>query len=192
MINLKLMKVFALVILVFLLSIWGLPSYHSQSEFLQENKQTEQKDQEKAEEESEDDWMTKRMKEGDTLYDVLGITDALPTTFDLFLIWLLPVFVLVSIIFLVVILSRRRHQRAMAMIEKGIISEVEKQKYLPKPFNWRLITALIGLVLVLGGIGLSLFMIGEEGIEKWHLGTIPLFVGIAFLIFNQFYYKKRE
>ncbi len=60
------------------------------------------------------------MNEGENMLDILGVSDLMPTTFDLILLWLIPVSMIIGVIFLVVILNRRRHQRIMAMIEKGI------------------------------------------------------------------------
>ncbi len=199
MINYRLFKLALVVVILCLISVWGIPSFAFDSSSLtpergvifQEEKQVEKKDQDKQKQEKDvGDAMARRMDEGEDMFDILGISDLMPTTFDLILLWLLPVMLIIGIIFLIVILNRRRHQRIMAMIEKGVYKEGELAKYQPKPYNWKLITSLIGLVLLLGGVGLSLFMIGESGIEQWYVGTIPLLIGVAFLIFNRIYYKN--
>lgn len=200
MTNFKLFKIVLVVVILCLVSTWGIPSYRLDSSsptpdrghVFQEDQQVEKKDQEKTKEEQKDlgDTLTRRMDEGEDMMDILGVSDLMPTTFDLIILWLIPMSMIIGVIFLVVILNRRRHQRIMAMIEKGVFKEGELAKYQPKPYNWRMLTSLIGLVLVLGGIGVSLYMIGLNGIEQWYTGTIPLLVGVAFLIFNRIYYKN--
>lgn len=194
MTGVKILKLAVIIIVFVLLTAWGIPAQANPVKVNEQVAQkTEQKaEKEKAEEQKEEDWMTSRMKEGESMFEILGIDEVMPTTFDLFLLWLLPALIIVALLVLIVIFSKRRHQRAMAMIEKGAYQDKDITKYMPKPYNWRLITALTGLVLVLGGIGLSLFMIGEKGIEKWHTGIIPLFVGVAFLIFHLVYFKNKE
>jgi len=201
MTNFKLFKLCIVLVILCLVAIWGIPSPALDSSSLtpdrghvfQEDQQVEKKEQEKPKQEEDfGDALTRRMNEGEDMFDILGISDLMPTILDLFLLWLLPAMFIIGIIFLVVILSRRRHQRIMAMIEKGVFKEGELAKYQPKPYNWRLLTLLFGLVLVLGGIGYSLFMIGQDGIEQWYVGTIPLLIGVAFLIFNRIYYKTKE
>ena len=202
MINFKILKLAIVVVILCLIAVWGIPSpvYDSLSPasdsgtVFQEEQKVEKKEQEKSEQKEEDvgDAMARRMSEGEDMFDILGISELMPTTIDLILIWLLPVMIIIGIIFLIVILNRRRHQRIMAMIEKGVFKEGELAKYQPKAYNWKLLTALFGLILLLGGIGFSLFMIGQEGIDQWYWGTIPLLVGAAFLIFNRIYYKNQD
>lgn len=199
MTNFKLFNLVLVVVILCLVSTWGIPSHRLDSSsptpdggrIFQEDQKVEKKDQDKTKKEEDfGEALTRRMSEGEDMFDIFGISDLMPTTFDLVLLWLIPMSVLVSVIVLVVILSRRRHQRIMAMIEKGVFKEGELAKYQPKPYNWRLLILLTGLVLVMGGIGYSLFMIGQDGIEQWYVGTIPLLVGVAFLIFNRIYYKN--
>lgn len=201
MINIKLIKIVLVVVILCLVSTWGIPSHAvdntspilERRHVFQEDPQVEKKDQDKTKkEENLGDTLKKRMDEGENMMEILGVSDMMPTTLDIILLWLLPVFVIMSVIFLVVILNKRRHQRIMAMIEKGVFKEGEMAKYQLKSFNWQLIFMLTGLILLLGGIGFSLFMIGQHGIQKWHYGTIPVLVGAAFLIFNRMYYKNKE
>ena len=203
MTNFKLFKLAVVVVILCLFSVWGIPAHAFDSSSLtpdrghvfQEEQQAEKKEQDKtkaAEQKDLGDTLQRRMDEGEDMMDILGVSDLMPTTLDLFLLWLIPAMIIIGAIFLVVILSRRRHQRIMAMIEKGVFKEGELAKYQPKPYNWRLLTMLFGLVLVLGGIGYSLFMIGQDGIDQWYVGTIPLLIGVAFLIFNRMYYKNEE
>ena len=73
--------------------------------------------------------------------------------------------------------------RVMALIEKG--------QFERKPFNikWELFFLFIGLILTLVGIAVSIFMISLHGLHSWTItgGVIPLFIGIAFLIFYKLY-----
>ncbi len=203
----RVLKLTVILVLVGFIAAWGVPSYTSVTSMsgagtdavLQEGEQAKPQEETKPQEQDktadkkdEGTWMDERLREGDDLMDVLGVTDLMPSTFELFLLWLFPVIIVIGIVFLIVILSKRKHQRTLAMIEKGAFKEEDIAKYKPKSYNWRLIVALIGLVLVLGGVGVSLFMVGQQGIQKWYWGVIPTFVGAAFLIFNRIYYKNKE
>lgn len=169
----------------------------------QEKTADQQKEQEKekpAEEQKEEDHMgkamTKRMEEGESLFDVIGIPSVeefMPTAFELFLLWLIPFSVIAGIIVMVVIISKRRHQRILAMIEKGILPSAEAVKqHRASQFRWDIFLLLTGLILGLGGIGVSLFMMGHKGLDQWYTGTIPLLIGVALLIFYQIFFRKKD
>jgi hypothetical protein len=48
------------------------------------------------------------------------------------------------------------------------------------------------LVLILGGLGVSLFKIGKEGIDQWYIGIIPILVGVAFVIAYRIFSREKE
>jgi hypothetical protein len=80
--------------------------------------------------------------------------------------------------------ERERQQTLRAMVEKGV--------EIPPDFLVRKRTPgedlRRGLVLVLGGMGALLFLqafIGHEQPRLWTIALIPIFVGVAFLVFWQ-------
>ena len=77
------------------------------------------------------------------------------------------------------------------MIDKGTYPPVtaDGQPQL-SPFKWDVFCLLAGLILVLGGVGVSLFMMGQKGVAYWYTGIIPLVLGAALLLFYRLYYKK--
>jgi hypothetical protein len=158
----------------------------------QQKEQEEQQDKGKKKGDDFGEVLADRLSEGDTLFDALGISDLMPTTFEIFLLWLIPFTALVGIVALIVVLTKRRHERILAMIEKGDYQKGSGITYKPWNIRWDMVLSLTGLVLILGGVGLSLFLIGQHGIQKWHMGVIPVFVGIACLIFIRVFYRKKE
>jgi hypothetical protein len=168
----------------------------------QEKATGQQKEQEKAKQEEvkkeEDlgDSMKKRMDEGESLFEIIGIPSAedyMPTTFEFFLLLLIPLSVIVAVVILIMMVSKRRHQRILAMIEKGILSDAEAiNHYKASQFRWDVFLLLTGLILGLGGIGLSVFMMGHKGPEQWYMGVIPFLVGVALLIFYQIFFRKKK
>jgi hypothetical protein len=201
----KYTEILAIALTVFLLAAWGL-TYSQQEDTTAKTKQQEsveqkpkETDQETKKVEKEDDIgeaLGKRMAEGESLFKILGIPEAedyMPTTFDLILLWSIPLSALIGIVILVIVVTKRRNERIIAMIEKGITPDGATLKmYRPKPFRWDLFSLLMGLILILGGLGVSLFKIGKEGIDKWYLGVIPLLVGVAFIIFYRIYLKAKS
>jgi len=120
MTNFKLFKLAIVVVVLCLISVWGLPSLASDnlspiSEkeiILQEDQQSEKKDQVKQKQEEDvGESMARRMSEGEDMFDIIGISDVMPTTLDLILLWIIPMSVIVAVIFIVIILSKRRHQK---------------------------------------------------------------------------------
>jgi len=168
----------------------------------QQEKTTDQKkaqEEEKQAEKKEDDVgdaIGKRMKEGESLFEVLGLPsgeEMLPTTFDLVLLWLIPFSVIVAVVLLIIIVSKRRHQRILAMIEKGILPDASAIKeFRATQFRWDIFLLLTGLILGLGGIGLSVFMMGYKGADQWYMGIIPFLIGVALLVFYLIFYGKKK
>jgi cytochrome c-type biogenesis protein CcmH/NrfF len=195
--------ILVLVAFLFLSSGPRLLASETIADYQQQEKTTDQqKEQEKAKKEEEKkeedlgDAMTKRMDEGESLFDIIGIPsveDYMPTTFELVLLWLIPFSVIVAVVVLIMLITKRRHQRVLAMIEKGILPDAKSiSSYKATQFRWDVFLLLTGLILGLGGIGLSLFMMGHKGADQWYAGAIPLFVGVALLAFYQIFYRKRK
>ena len=161
-------------------------------------KQETEKEKEKQAEKEEDlgTSMKKRMDEGESLFDIIGIPSAedyMPTTFEVVLLWLIPFSVIVAVVVLIMLATKRRHQRILAMIEKGILPNAEAiNHYKATQFRWDVFLLLTGLILGLGGIGLSVFMMGHKGPEQWYVGIIPFLVGVALLVFHRIFYKKKK
>lgn len=201
----KYTEILAIVLTVFLLAAWGM-TYSQQENTTVKTKQQEsveqkpkETEQEKEKTEKEDDVgdaLGKRMAEGESLFKILGIPepeDYMPNTIDLILLWSIPFSALIGIVILVMVITKRRNERIIAMIEKGITpDETTLKMFKPRPFRWDLFSLLMGLILILGGLGVSLFKIGKEGIDKWYLGVIPLLVGVAFIIFYRIYLKEKN
>jgi hypothetical protein len=170
----------------------------------QQEKTTDQKKAQEEEKQAEEkekkddvgDAIGKRMSEGESLFEVLGLPsgeEMLPTTLDIVLLWLIPFTVIVAIVVLIIIVSKRRHQRILAMIEKGILPDASAIKeFKASYFRWDVFLLLTGLILGLGGIGLSMFMMGHKGPDQWYMGIIPFLVGVALLIFYLIFYKKKK
>lgn len=177
-------------------------SSDTRSDIQQQEKTTDQKkdqEEEKQAEKKEDDVgdaIGKRMKEGESLFEVLGIPsfeEFMPTPFEIFLLWLIPFSVIVAVVMLIIIVSKRRHQRILAMIEKGILPDASAIKeFRAAQFRWDIFLLLTGLILGLGGIGLSVFMMGHKGPDQWYMGIIPFLVGVALLVFYLIFYKKKK
>ena len=140
--------------------------------------------------------MKKRMDQGESMFEILGIPtpeDYMPTTFELVLLWLIPFSVIVAVVILIMLITKRRHQRVLAMIEKGILPNAEAIKhYKATQFRWDVFLLLTGFILGLGGIGLSVFMMGHKGPEQWYMGIIPFLIGVALLVFYQIFYGKKK
>jgi len=191
----KYRELLAIVLTVFLLAAWGL-TFSPQEGTTEKAKQqesveqkTQEPEQEKKKIEDTDDVgeaISKRMAEGESMFKILGIPEAedyLPGTFEIILLWSIPIAALIGIVVLIIVITRRRNERILAMIEKGITpDEATLKMFRPKPFRWDLFSLLAGLVLLLGGLGVALFKIGKEGIDHWYHGIIPILVGVAFII----------
>jgi hypothetical protein len=200
----KLTCIIALILFVLAITLWGLPQEKKDPPTKKEKQEQVTKETQEGKKEEKDisekddiaDTMEKRMAEGDSLFKVLGIPepdDYMPTTFELFLLWLLPAFALIGIILLIVILSKRRHERMLAMIEKGIVPGTSSDsQHKIAQFRWDVFTLFTGLILGLGGLGLSIFNMGQQGFQKWYTGVIPLLMGVAFLAFYFIYYKPKK
>jgi hypothetical protein len=199
-------KVLGWIILVFVAIMFlssgpRLSAFESITDCQQQEKITDQqkkKEQEKQTEKEEDlgDSMKKRMDQGESLFDIIGIPSAedyMPTTFEVFLLWLIPFSVVVGVIILIMLVTRRRHQRILAMIEKGILPNAEAiNHYKASQFRWDVFLLLTGLILGLGGIGLSVFMMGNKGVNQWYVGVIPFLVGVALLVFHWIFFRKKK
>lgn len=195
-----------LILLAFMFSVTGpaLSAPETPASPQQQEKTTaQQKEQEKekpVEEQKKDadlgESMKKRMDEGESLFDIIGIPSAedyMPTTFEIFLLWLIPFSVILGVVILIIIVTRRRHQRILAMIEKGILPDAQAiNHYRASQFRWDVFLLLTGFILGLGGIGASVFMMGHKGPDQWYVGIIPFLVGAALLIFYQIFYKKKK
>lgn len=200
----KILSPVILVLFFFMLAGAGVTvsSSNAWGDFQPQEKKVDQKQEEKREQQPEkkkddfEDVFEKRMREGESLFKILGIPepeDYMPTTFDLILLWIIPFSVIVGIVALVIIVSKRRHQRILAMIEKGMVpNKATLKEFKAAPFRWDVFLLLTGLILSLGGFGLSVFMIGHKGIDQWYTGVIPLLVGLALLLFYNIFYKKKK
>lgn len=201
----KYTEILAIALTVLVLAAWGL-AYSQQEDVPAKTEQKEsaektpvEPDQEKKKTTEEDDVgeaLGKRMAEGESLFKILGIPepeDYMPTTLDLVILWSIPFSALIGIVILVIVITKRRNERIIAMIEKGITPDAANLKmFRPKPFRWELFSLMMGLVFILGGLGVSLFKIGKEGIDQWYLGVIPFFVGVALIIFYRIYVKVKS
>jgi len=190
-----------LVAFLFLSSDPAFGSSETLSAFQEQEKTTDQQkeqEKEKQAEKEEDigDAMKRRMDQGESMFDIIGIPsveDYMPTTFEVVLLWLIPFSVIVGVVILIMIATKRRHQRILAMIEKGILPDAEAiSHYKATQFRWDVFLLLTGLILGLGGIGLSLFMMGQKGADQWYVGVIPFLVGVALLVFHKIFYKKKK
>lgn len=190
-----------LIVFMFLSSGPRLLASETIADFQQQEKTTaQQKEQEKEKqaEKEEDigDSMKKRMDEGESLFDIIGIPsveDYMPTTFEVILLWLIPFSVIVAVVVLIMIITKRRHQRILAMIEKGILPDAKSVNHFKATqFRWDVFLLLTGLILGLGGIGLSVFMMGHKGPEQWYMGVIPILVGVALLVFYKIFYRMKK
>jgi hypothetical protein len=200
----KYTELLAIFLTVFLLTAWGL-SYPPQEDTVAKVKQQEsveqkpkETDQDKKKEEKTDDVgdaLGKRMAEGESLFKILGIPEAedyMPGTFEIILMWSIPIAALIGIVVLVIVITKRRNERILAMIEKGITpDEATLKMFRPKPFRWDLFSLLTGLILVFGGVGVALFKIGKEGIDQWYHGIIPILVGVALIIAYRIFLKDK-
>ena len=202
--TIKIICFFVIVLFVLALTLWGVPQEKKdtapkkvqQETTVKEKPQQEQKDKDEADADDVSEAMSKRLEEGDSMFKILGIPepeDYMPTTFEMFLLWLLPVGALVGITLLIIILTKRRHQRMLAMIEKGIAPGTSDSVLSKLPsFRWDVFVLLTGLILSFGGLGFSIFSMGQQGVQKWYTGVIPLLLGVAFLIFYFIYYKPKK
>jgi cytochrome c-type biogenesis protein CcmH/NrfF len=156
----------------------------------------EKQPEEKKEEADVDKAIEERLKKGESMFEILGIPSAedyMPSTLDIFLLWLIPFLVIVAVVLLILVASRRRHQRILAMIEKGIIpDETALKEFKTTSFRWDVFLLLTGLILGLGGVGLSVFMMGHKGAQQWYTGVIPFLIGVALLVFYKIFYGKTK
>jgi protein-S-isoprenylcysteine O-methyltransferase Ste14 len=97
-------------------------------------------------------------------------------------IFLIPITALIAFSVLIYQLLRLRNARIMAMISKGI--------YEHKPWNWKLILLLVGVLLLFIAPGAALLMTAEESLLKGiGLGILLFFIGIGILVFRQLAYR---
>ena len=163
-----------------------------------EQKTQEPEQEKKMKEDTDDvgDAIGKRMAEGESMFKILGIPepeDYMPGTFEIILMWSIPIAALIGIVVLVVVITKRRNERILAMIEKGITpDEATLKMFRPKPFRWDVFSLLTGLVLLFGGLGFALFKIGKEGVDQWYHGIIPILVGVALIIAYRFFLKDKK
>lgn len=200
----KYTELLAIILTIFLLVAWGL-AYSPQEDTAEKVKsqesveqKTQESEQEKKKTEDTDDVgdaISKRMAEGESMFKILGIPEAedyLPGTFEIILLWSIPIAALIGIVVLVIVITKRRNERILAMIEKGITPDDATIKmFRPKPFRWDMFSLLTGLVLIFAGLGVSLFKIGKEGIDQWYHGIIPILVGVAFIIAYRIFLKDK-
>lgn len=200
----KYTELLAIALALFLLATWGL-TYVAQEEPIEKAKQqenveqkTQKPEQEKKKTEATDDVgkaISKRMAEGESMFKIFGIPEAedyLPGTFEVILMWSIPIAALIGIVVLVIVITKRRNERILAMIEKGVTpDEATLKMFKPKPFRWDLFSLLVGLVFLLGGLGVSLFKMGKEGIGQWYHGIIPILVGVALIIVYRIIIKEK-
>ncbi len=185
-------------------ALWGsetLSKFQQQEKNAEQRKKEQEKEKqaEEPEERKEEDLgdaMKKRMEEGESLFDIIGMPDVealMPTGFEIFLLWLIPFSVIVGVILLIVMVTKRRHQRILAMIEKGLLPDAQAvNHYKATQFRWDIFLLLTGLILGFGGIGLSVFMMGYKGPDQWYMGIIPFLVGTALLVFYLIFYRKKK
>jgi hypothetical protein len=194
--------ILVLVAFLFLSSGPALWSSETLSGFQEQEKTTDQQKKEPEKEKQAEkegdigDAMKRRMDQGESMFEILGIPtpeDYMPTTFEFFLLLLIPLSVIVAVVILIMMVTKRRHQRILAMIEKGILPNAEAiNHYKATQFRWDVFLLLTGLILGLGGIGLSVFMMGHKGPEQWYMGVIPFLFGVAFLVFYKIFYMKKK
>ena len=161
------------------------------------DQQKEQEKEKKAEKEEDiGDSMKKRMDQGESMFEIIGIPspeDYMPTTFEFFLLLLIPLSVIVAVVIMIMMITKRRHQRVMAMIEKGILPDAKSiNSYRASQFRWDVFLLLTGLILGFGGIGFSLFSMGQKGADQWYVGVIPFLIGVALLVFHKIFYRKKK
>ncbi len=112
-----------------------------------------------------------------------NVQDLLPPTGVMIAGIMIPIISVLAFFALLIALVRLYHIRAMARIEKG--------NYEPKPLNirWELFILFFGLVLTFLGPAISIYMISLFELESWTItsGIIPLFIGIALLVFYKMY-----
>lgn len=200
----KYTELLAIILTIFLLVAWGL-AYSPQEDTAEKVKsqesveqKTQESEQEKKKTEDTDDVgdaISKRMAEGESMFKILGIPEAedyLPGTFEIILLWSIPIAALIGIVVLVIVITKRRNERILALIEKGITPDDATIKmFRPKPFRWDMFSLLTGLVLIFAGLGFALFKIGKEGIDQWYHGIIPILVGVAFIIAYRIFLKDK-
>jgi hypothetical protein len=117
-----------------------------------------------------------------------GVKDLFPPTIVMVISVLIPIFAVIGFFLVLYVFISLYHKKVMAMIEKGT--------YSPRPVNirWDLICLLIGLIFIFIGPGISLTVSAFFGIRMWSLatGSIPLLMGVAFLIFYKFLKKQKN
>lgn len=110
-----------------------------------------------------------------------------PTSVILFGI-LIPILTVVGFFAFLIIFIKLYHMRSMALIDKG--------QYERKPLNikWELFFLFIGLILAFVGPAISIYMVSLYGLQSWTIfaGIVPLFLGLAFLIFYKVYINMKK
>ena len=101
---------------------------------------------------------------------------------------MIPIVSVIAFFAFLIVLLKLYHMRVMAMIEKG--------NYERRPLNikWELVFLFIGLVLSFVGPGISIYMVSAFGLASRTItaGIVPLFIGIAFLVFYKLYYDIKK
>ena len=115
-------------------------AYWQQQEETKDQQKEQEKEKQAEKEEDIGDSMKKRMGQGESMFEILGIPtleDYMPTTFEFFLLILIPLSVIVAVVIMIMIITKRRHQRVLAMIEKGILPDAEAiNNYKATQFRW--------------------------------------------------------
>ena len=108
------------------------------------------------------------------------VQELMPPTIVMVVAVMVPITTIIGFFIFLVIFTRLWHRRNMAMIEKGV--------YKPSKWRWDLIVLFFGLLLSFVGVGVSITATSYFGPQPWTVmsGVLPLFLGIAFLLFYKF------
>jgi hypothetical protein len=115
------------------------------------------------------------------------VQDFLPPTSVMVAGIMIPIISIIAFFALLVFLARLYHIRTLARIEKG---DLERR---PIKFRWELIVLFLGLILAFLGPAISIYTISLFELQSWTItsGIIPLFIGIALLVFYKIYGKLK-
>ncbi|MCP4130089.1 MAG: hypothetical protein GY754_03630 [bacterium] len=106
------------------------------------------------------------------------LKDMMPPTIVMVFGVMVPITAIAGFFTFLIVFVKLNHRRSILMIEKGVTQPVVKRR-------WDLAFLFVGLILSFLGVGISLTTVSYFGPQPWTFmsGVIPLFIGIAFLLF---------
>jgi hypothetical protein len=115
------------------------------------------------------------------------LQDFLPPTSIIVVGMMIPIICILAFFTLLIIFIRLYHLRALARIEKG---DLERR---PMNIRWELFILFFGLLLTFLGPAISIYTVCLFELQSWTItsGIIPLFIGLALLVFYKMYDKMK-